>query len=171
VRTHARRRMLVHRLLPGVALAAASLVAACGGAVAAPAAPTAAPAAIATAAGATSWAAWIDHQGFGGAAGPDEVRRTARYIEEHGGDESLFYLDKDIQLVAGMVAWLDAHPATPCWADYHARVRASLMTVHDAWVAARPEVEAGHHVPADAIATAVRAANAAKDVPEPSAGP
>ena len=157
MRTHDARRLLVRRLLPGIALAAAVLVAGCGGAVAAPSA--AAP---------TSWAAWIDHQGFGGQLGPNEVRRTARYISEHSGDETLFGLDQDIGLVADVIAWLDAHPATACWADYHARLRASLVIVHDAWMAARPEVEAGHLVPADVIATASEAATAADDLPEPA---
>src|SRR4029078_9561845 len=113
----------------------------------------------------TSWADWIDHQGFGAQNGPNEVRRLTRYLTEHAGAPTLFDLDDDIARVAGIVAWLDAHPATACWADYHDQVRAHLVTVRDGWTEARPEVEAGHLIPATVVASTDAAANAANDLP------
>jgi hypothetical protein len=167
--TQSARGPRARRLLPGAAIAAAVLLAACGGASAA---PSAAPASIAVAApaiaGPATWADWIAHQGFGAQNGPNEVRRLTRYDKEHGGDTKLFDLDENIARVAGIVAWLDAHPATACWADYHAQVRGYLVTVQDGWIAARPEVEAGHWIPADIVATTDEAANAANDLPEPA---
>ncbi len=161
------------RRLPGAILAAACLVAACGGAGAASSvAPASAPPSMSSptlaVAGPTSWRAWIDHQGFGASVGPNEVRRMARYIAEHGGSASAFDLDQDIQLVTGIIAWLDAHPATPCWADYHDELRVRMVTVRDAWTSARPDVEAGGLVPADIVLAVSDAANAANDMPAPT---
>ncbi len=164
---HDARPIRVRPLMPGLLLAAV-LVTGCGGAAAAPSFAPATVAPPSSAAGPTSWAAWIDHQGFGAQSGPNEVRRMARYIAEHGGDETLFNLDQDLELVAGIIAWLDAHPATACWADYHAQVRASLVTVQEGWTKARPEVDAGRLVPADVVASAIEAANAANDLAAPA---
>jgi hypothetical protein len=160
---------MARTLLPGAAIATALLLAACGGASAAPSAATASSAAASPAsAGPATWADWIAHQGFGAQNGPNEVRRLTRYLKEHAGDVTLFDLDEDIARVAGIVAWLDVHPATECWADYHAQVRAHLVTVQDGWVAARPEVEAGHLIPAEVVASTDEAANAGNDLPAPS---
>ena len=161
------RSALTWQLVPGVILATSVLVAACTGAAAA---PTIVPATAAppSPAGPTSWADWIDHQGFGAQNGPNEVRRLTRYLAEHAGATTLFDLDDDIARVAGIVAWLDAHPATACWADYHRQVQANLVTVRDGWTRARPEVEAGHLIPADVVASTDEAANAANDLPTPS---
>ena len=167
--TQSARGSRARRLLPGAAIAAAVLLAACGGASAT---PSAAPASIAVAspaiAGPATWADWMAHQGFGAQNGPNEVRRLTRYLDEHAGATTLFDLDDNIARVTGIVAWLDAHPATACWADYHDQVRAHLVTVQDGWVAARPEVEAGRPIPADTIASTDAAANAANDIPEPA---
>ena len=158
------------RLLPGLILTATVLVAACGGASAAPSiAP--APAASPSPAGPTSFAAWTAHLGFGGQAGPNQVRRIARYISDHAGAESLFDLDDDIATVAALNQWLDAHPPTPCWAVYHRTVRAYLATVETGWRAARPLVEKGGFVPGDVISSASEAANAANDLPAPESCP
>ena len=161
------RSALTRQLVPGVILATSALVAACSGAAAA---PTVAPvtAAPPSPARPTSWADWIDHQGFGAQNGPNEVRRLTRYLTEHAGATTLFDLDDDIARVAGIVAWLDAHPATACWADYHDQVRAHLVTVRDGWTKARPDVEAGKLIPADVVASADKAANAANDLQTPS---
>ena len=161
------RSALTRQLVPGVILATSVMVAACSGAAAA---PTVAPvtAAPPSPAGPTSWADWIDHQGFGAQNGPNEVRRLTRYLTEHAGATTLFDLDDDIARVAGIVAWLDAHPATACWADYHRQVQANLVTVRDGWTRARPEVEAGQLIPADVVASTDEAANAANDLPTPS---
>ena len=161
------RSALTRQLVPGVILATSLLIGACSGAAAA---PTVAPvtAAPPSPARPTSWADWIDHQGFGAQNGPNEVRRLTRYLAEHAGATTLFDLDDDIARVAGIVAWLDAHPATACWADYHDQVRAHLVTVRDGWTEARPEVEAGKLIPADVVASTDEAANAANDLPTPS---
>jgi hypothetical protein len=166
---HHDRPSRARRLLPGLVLAAACLSAACGGAAAAPTRqPTPSAPPTLESAGPTSWKEWIDHQGFGAQLGPNEVRRMARAIAEHGGSVALFDLDQDIQLVTDLIAWLDAHPATACWADYHDEVRTQLVIVLDAWTAARPEVEAGRLVPAAVVAAASEGANAANDLPAPA---
>jgi hypothetical protein len=162
------------RLLPGAAVAAAILLAACGGASGAAYVPT--PAATVAAvspspAGPASWADWIDHQGFGAQNGPNEVRRRTRYVTEHAGAENLFDLDDDIATVSGIVTWLDAHPATACWAAYHTQVQAYLVAVRDGLIAARPEVEAGRLIPADIVASTDEAANAANELPAPASCP
>ena len=159
-----------HQLLPGAALAGAVLLAACGGASGAAYVPTQAAVAAASPspAGPSSWADWIDHQGFGAQNGPNEVRRRARYVTEHAGAEDLFDLDDDIAVVASIVRWLDEHPATACWAEYHTQVRAYLVTVRDGLTAARPEVEAGRVIPPAIVASTGKAANAANDLPAPA---
>ena len=163
------RGLRARRLLPVAAIAAAVLLAACGGASAAPsAAPASTAAASPASAGPATWADWIAHQGFGAQIGPNEVRRNARYISDNGGAETLFDLDQDLTLVTDIIAWLDAHPATACWADYHTQLRAYLVTVQDGWTKARPVVEKGGLVPADVVASGSEAANAANDLPAPA---
>ena len=80
----------------------------------------------------------------------------------------LFDLDQDLTLVKDIIAWLDAHPATACWADYHTQLRAYLVTVQDGWTKARPVVEKGGLIPADVVASGSEAANAANDLPAPA---
>ena len=87
---------------------------------------------------------------------------------DNGGAETLFDLDQDLTLVTDIIAWLDAHPATACWADYHTQLRAYLVTVKDGWTKARPAVEKGGLVPADVVASGSAAANAANDLPAPA---
>jgi hypothetical protein len=155
--------------LPGAAFAVALLLAACGGASAAPtAAPASSAASSPASAGPATWADWIAHRGFGAQSGPNEVRRLTRYDMEHAGDATLFDLDENIARVTGILAWLDTHPAKACWADYHEQVRAYLVTVKDGWTKARPEVQAGHPIPADILAGTDVAANAANDLPRPT---
>jgi len=86
------RSALTRQLVPGVILATSLLIGACSGAAAA---PTVAPvtAAPPSPVGPTSWADWIDHQGFGAQNGPNEVRRLTRYLTEHAGATTLFDLD------------------------------------------------------------------------------
>jgi len=163
----------VRRLLPGVVIAVALLVAACGGASGASSAATASAAAAAAAAspasaGPTPFAAWIEHQGFGASVGPNEVRRTALYISDHDGIEDLFNIDEDLALVTGIIEWLDTHPATACWADYHSQVRGYIATVRDGWTKARPIVANGGLVPQDVVKSALEASTAANDLPAPA---
>jgi hypothetical protein len=161
------------RLLAGAAIVAAFVFAGCGGGSATPSSAPASAAAVASpvVAGPTSWAAWIDHQGFGAQNGPNEVRRRTRAASEHRGAESLFDLDDDIAVVSGIVAWLDAHPATACWADYHSQVATYLVTVKEGLIAARPEVVLGHPIPDGIVTSTDTAANAANDLPAPAGCP
>jgi hypothetical protein len=156
-------------MLAGAVAATAFLAATCGGP---PPAPSVTPAPVETASsastGPTTWSAWVDHLGFGGQTGPNEIRRIARYISDHSGSETLFDLDADISLVTSLISWMDAHPATACWAQYHSTVRAELVEVRDGWVAARPTVEKGGLVPMSIVKSAFDVASAANDLPAPS---
>lgn len=165
---------LFHPLLPLLRtlvclLVAASVAAACGGANGTTSASATAPSP--TAAGPTSWAAWIEHQGFGGGTGINEVRRRASWIADHDGREELFYLDRDIALVTRLIGWLDAHPPTDCWAGHHAQIRAGLVAVLEGWTAARPTVEVGGIIPAELVASVSEAAQAADGLQAPVACP
>jgi hypothetical protein len=163
VTAHTTRVLRAGTWLPGAAIAVL-IVAGCGAAAAtATPAGTVAP----TPAGPTSYGAYVAHLGFGGQAGPNEVRRMARYISDHAGAEALFDLDGDIELVSRLNAWLDSHPPTACWADHHRQVRAHLAAVEDGWTRARPTVERGGLVPYDIVETTLEEADAANDLPEP----
>src|SRR5215210_5422740 len=102
-----------------------------------------------TAAGPASYAAWIERQGFGGSSGLNNVVKLIHFAAEQPARVSTFDIDDQTRDINALLAWLDTHPATSCWTDHHAAVRASLTKVLAAYAMARTTVEAGKPFPAD----------------------
>jgi hypothetical protein len=73
-----------------------------------------------------------------------------------------------MRLTDNLAAWLDSHPATACWADYHATMRASLDRIKSAFAAARDARAAGDSVTPEVGAQLVKETQAAVDLPEPA---
>lgn len=132
------------------------LVAACGGSPTsgAPSSATRTAPPQASIAGPTDYAAWTERQGFGGSSGLTNVTKLVKWIRDHPGEETSWNIDDESADIANLTAWLDTHPATNCWAEYHAAVRASLASLTASYAAARVEVQAGRSVP-DAVTTAM----------------
>jgi hypothetical protein len=112
-----------------------------------------------TAGGPTPFAAWIERQGFGGSSGLNNVVKLIHFVAERPGEETTFNIDDETSDIEGLVTWLDSHPATPCWADYHAAVRSSLTKVLAAYAIGRKAVETGLPFPADVAASMVAEAD------------
>jgi len=148
-RRHAGRTAVI--LMLGIG----GVTAACGSIAASPStAPTTSPSPSSTSAGPTSFADWMTRQGFGGSSGLQQVARSADYVVEHPGEETLFSIDEeDLPTIDGLLKWLDSHPATECWSDYHAAVRAGLVGVRDGYLKAREAVVAGATFPSELAAT------------------
>jgi hypothetical protein len=161
----------VRRLWPSL-MVAAVLIGGCGagssassaGALPTAVAPTAAP----TLAGPTDFAAWIERQGFGGSSGLNNVNKLAGWLVNHATEVRVFDLDQDGGDVAKLLAWLDTHPATDCWADYHAAVRASLEAIAAGYATTRVAVEAGKPAPAEVIGPMYQEATKALGLPRPA---
>jgi hypothetical protein len=165
-----RPAFLSHRLRPAM-LVAAVVLAGCGGSVAASptAVPTAAgPTAVPTAAGPTRYAAWIEREGFGGQNGLRGFRKVGDWVAQHPTEETSFMLDSDAGDIRRIVQWLDAHPPTSCWADYHAATRRSLETIVAAYTQLRISVEASQPPPLDVVATIGAEGDTAFARPEPT---
>jgi hypothetical protein len=149
------RRSPRSRRLPFAFALASILVAGCASAAAPSSspAPTTAPSA---AAGPASFADWTTRQGFGGASGVRLMNENVLFIVNHPSEMTTFFIDEDEGDIAALIGWLDEHPATACWAEYHATVRTGLADLNDAYEKLRPVVEAGSSVPPD-VATAMAA--------------
>jgi hypothetical protein len=106
-----------------------------------------------TSAGPTPLAGWIEHQGFGGSSGINQVTKATAINAEDVQDVTLFYLDDDAGLVSALISWLDTHPATGCWADLHANTRELLKRIAVSYAKARPVVAAGDFFPSDVAET------------------
>lgn len=152
-------------------IAAAGLLAACqsasGGAPSAPSAPVSTPTTAPS--GPASLADWTARQGFGGGSGLAQVQQGAHWLDVNGAgsdaSDAAFWWNG---IAVDLAAWLDAHPATDCWAAYHAQVRAGLGNVLTELATIRAAVDAGHLVPIEPSAALVRDADALVALPLPS---
>jgi hypothetical protein len=180
-----------------VMLAAALLLTACSGAATAPtgrpasttpaaatptaiatpsAVPTPLPAASQAAAipeasasgGPVDYAAWVERQGFGGSSGLNEVAKETEWMRDHPIEVTPFDIQTTQRFIDHLAAWLDQHPATACWADYHTTVRAALARMHDAYITAHDARAAGNQVAADVVAALVNDADNAARLAEPA---
>lgn len=129
--------------------------------------PTAAP----TTAGPANFADWTARQGFGGSSGLANVKKLADWLVGHRAEVRLFDLDSDSGDVIGLASWLDAHPPTACWTDYHVRVRALLQKIVAGYTDARAAVADGEPIP-EGVAEGIQAeAVAAFSMPAPASCP
>jgi hypothetical protein len=132
--------------------------------------PTASPTAPATPdVGPADYAAWVEIQGFGGSSGLRQVLKEAQWIQDHPTEGSAFDIGEDMRLADDLAAWLDAHDATPCWAEYHATMRGMLDRIHDAFSAAHDARAAGKAVPLEVAAQVVSESEAAFNLAAPPA--
>jgi hypothetical protein len=155
------------------AIAALLLVGCGGGGPAAPTTPvaTAAPSVTPTLAGPASYGDWVARQGFGGSSGLNNVRKLAKWVTENKASATPFDLTADQRDIKGLIEWLDAHPATPCWAAFHETMvgrLATLVAEYDRAIVAR---SAGNAVPDTTADAILSTAQAAFDEPAPSACP
>jgi hypothetical protein len=166
--THARRISRLVLLLPSVAVLAAG----CAAAAATPTPPTPTPAAPSpSSAGPTSFAEWTARQGFGGSSGLGIIRDNLLFVVGHRSQMTSYDVDSDKADVTNLAGWLDLHPATACWADYHQAVRDGLARLADGYEQMRPDVEIGHPVP-DKTATDLKAlADSLVAMPQPAGCP
>jgi hypothetical protein len=118
--------------------------------------------------GPTAFADWIAREGFGGSSGLNNVNKLVIYLNEHSTSYALFYIDADAADVASLLAWLDAHPATACWTEYHAAVRSSLHDLVDGYAAVHAAVSAGRTPPIDVTVAMAATSAAAKALPAPA---
>jgi hypothetical protein len=119
--------------------------------------------------GPADYAAWVEIQGFGGSSGLREVLKGAEWIRDHPTEGSAFDVESTMRLGDNLASWLDANPATPCWTEYHATMRASLDRIHEAFALARDARAAGRMVPGDVAEAVVAESQAAFDLAEPEA--
>jgi hypothetical protein len=132
--------------------------------------PTASPTAAATPdIGPADYATWVEIQGFGGSSGLREILKAAHWTQDHPTEGSAFDISEDMRLVDYLAAWLDAHDATACWAEYHATMRAMLDRIHDAFSAARDARAAGNMVPTEVGVQLVTESEAAFNLAAPPA--
>jgi hypothetical protein len=118
--------------------------------------------------GPVGYATWVDRQGFGGSSGLKEVAKETNWMRDHPSEVTPFDIQTTMRLVDHLASWLDENPATACWADYHAAVRATLGRMHDAEVLAHDARAAGQFVPTDVVTALVKDANAADAMPAPA---
>ena len=120
------------------------------------------------ASGPATYDSWVERQGFGGSSGLNELRKGAEWLMNNPASATPFDVETWMKTADHLATWLDQNPASACWTDYHARVRASLARLHDAFVAARDARVAGRLIPADVSTALVTEAHAAYDLPEPA---
>jgi hypothetical protein len=150
---------------------AALLLAACAPAAGSASQMPTAPASPSTA-GPTDFAAWTARQGFGGSSGLNEVHKYVAWVGDNPGEVTAGLVDVEATpVVDSLAAWLDAHPATACWAAYRDAVRANLATIQDGYAAIRSAVAAGKAMPVDIQARMEQAGREALDRPEPAGCP
>jgi hypothetical protein len=149
-----------------------TVIAACAGSpVARTDAPSGGPSPTASVAGPTDFAAWTERQGFGGSSGLANVAKLVRWVRDHPGEESSWNIDEETADISRLAAWLDTHPATACWADYHAAVRASLDALAAGYATARVDVQAGGIVPPSLIDAMVAEATKSEGLRAPAGCP
>jgi hypothetical protein len=112
-------------------------------------------------AGPTTLAAWNDRQGFGGGSGMVEIQKGAHWLKENpwAADRSN-WADWWSATVDGLAAWLDIHPATPCWTAYHASARQALARIQGDFVPIRTAFANGGYAPAASASDLVSTADA-----------
>lgn len=132
-----------------------------------PAPASAAQAPVASAAGPTAYAAWTERQGFGGSAGLNNIAKLARWVRDNPGEETAWNNADETKDIASLAAWLDSHPATSCWADYHATVRASLASLLADYAEALAPINANESVPGPLADRMVADAEKAQKLPDP----
>ena len=136
-------------------LAVAALAVAIGGcsgaavATPSPVPATTSPTAAATAAGPAAFADWTERQGFGGSSGLNNVNKLAKWLTEHRYDVTAFDLDNDGGDVVALVGWLDAHPATACWAEFHTAIRKALQAIADGYAQSKLDLARAGSVDVD----------------------
>jgi hypothetical protein len=128
----------------------------------------AASASSAASGGPVDYAAWVERQGFGGSSGIKEVAKETNWMRDHPAEVTAFDIQTTMRFVDHLATWLDGNPATACWTDYHATVRATLGRIHDAEIQARDARAAGNYVPTDVVTSLVRDANALDAMPAPA---
>ena len=138
-----------------------------------PASPTPPrPAAAATAAaspgGPTDFALWIERQGFGGSSGLRQILKDAEWIRDNAFGATLFDVEDTTRHARLLATWLDEHPATRCWTEYHAAVRGRLGRLLDAYAAAHDARAAGKGISFAIGETLVAEAQSAFDLPAPA---
>ena len=133
-----------------------------------PALPSAAADATTAPGGPADYALWVERQGFGGSSGLRQVLKGATWIRDHAFEATVFDVDNEMGFADRLAGWLDKNPPAPCWADYHAAVRATLDRLLDAYGAAHDARVAGHSVPIEVGATLVAEAQSAFDLPAPA---
>jgi hypothetical protein len=160
------------RLLVVVGLAA-TLIAGCGQSGAKPSAPPASTltAVAATPSGPVAFAEWTARQGFGGSSGLANMNKLAKWLDAHRGDATPFDLTSDSHDIDGLIAWLDQHPASSCWADYHAAMRALLAKLQGPYATAIQARTDGAAVTIGTSLQIVAGAQAAVDLPAPAGCP
>jgi len=133
-----------------------------------PAQPSSAAGATASPGGPVDYALWVERQGFGGSSGLRQVLKSANWVNENAFRATVPDVETEMGYAERLAGWLDEHPATPCWAKYHATVRATLDRVLAGFAAARDARAAGHGVPLEVGATLVLEAQSAFDLPAPA---
>lgn len=133
-----------------------------------PVQPSPVDAASASPGGPVDYALWIERQGFGGSSGLRQVLKSANWVNDNGAFASVSDVGTEMGYAERLAGWLDNHPATACWAEYHAAVRATLDRVLAGFAAARDARAAGQRVPLEVGATLVSEAQAAFDLPAPA---
>lgn len=148
----------------------ATLVVGCTGSPGSTAATTAGSAApsAATVAGPTDYAAWVERQGFGGSAGLANVAKLAHWVQDNPGEQTAWQAGDDAAQITSLISWLDAHPATSCWADYHDTVRSLLNSLTVSYAATKVELAAGRQIPSDMVASMIAVADKAKAMAPPA---
>jgi hypothetical protein len=125
-----------------------------------------------TPAGPTSFADWTARQGFGGSSGLGIIRDNLLFLVNRPSDQSVYGLEQDEADVAHLAAWLDLHPATACWTDYHTAVRDGLAKIADGYERlVRPDVELGRPTPASVSSGLMKLADDLLAMPAPAACP
>ena len=155
-----------------IALMVAVIVGGCGGAPGAPGAASSPPASPGPTAGPpTSFADWVERDGYNGDSTLRQIKKNGDWMVAHVTEETQVYIDQDIDAVARLVQWLDLHPATACWADYHVATRQSLGTIQGYFATLRLDVAAGQPLPFDIVNKVGDEANTAFNRPAPTTCP
>jgi hypothetical protein len=164
---------LGRRLRPGLLVASSLLAAACG-AAAPSAAPAMTPADAATVPaepsfGPTDFASWTARQGFGGSSGLNEMNKLVLWMGDNPRQITVAMLDEEeLPSVTYLVRWLEQHPPTACWAEYHATALAALRTLEEDYATVRAAVAAGKSVPSDLATSMAEVAGTAYAMPAPA---
>ena len=122
-------------------------------------------------AGPTALADWTARQGFGGSSGLGIIRDNLLFVVGHPSEMTSYDVDADKADVTNLAGWLDVHPATACWAAYHAVVRDGLAKLATGYEQIRTYVDVGDPVPNDVAAGLKGLADDLVAMPPPSGCP